>query len=66
MLIFMVLANPKMLGLNGQPKSEDGKTLEPMEAHGIQAMSIGFLIDDETPMIWRGPHGHSSSRAVII
>ena len=48
-------SQPKMLGLNGQPKSEDGKTLEPMEAHGIQAMSIGFLIDDETPMIWRGP-----------
>ena len=48
-------SQPKMLGLNVQPKSEDGKTLEPMEAHGIQAMSIGFLIDDETPMIWRGP-----------
>ena len=44
-----------MLGLSGQPGSEDGKSLEPMENHGLQAMSIGFLIDEETPMIWRGP-----------
>ncbi len=48
-------SQPRMLGVSGQPKSSDGKTLEPMEAHGLQAMSIGFLIDEETPMIWRGP-----------
>ena len=48
-------SQPRMLGVSGQPKSIDGKSLEPMEAHGLQAMSIGFLIDEETPMIWRGP-----------
>jgi ATP-binding protein involved in chromosome partitioning len=44
-----------MLGIGGKPHSVDGKKLEPMEAHGVQAMSIGFLIDIETPMVWRGP-----------
>jgi ATP-binding protein involved in chromosome partitioning len=48
-------SQPRMLGVSGQPESVDGKTLEPIQAHGIQAMSIGFLIDEETPMIWRGP-----------
>ena len=48
-------SQPRMLGLSGQPDSEDGKSLEPMENYGLQAMSIGFLIDEETPMIWRGP-----------
>ena len=48
-------SQPRMLGVSGQPQSTDGKTLEPMQGHGIQAMSIGFLIDEETPMIWRGP-----------
>ncbi len=48
-------SQPRMLGVSGQPESKDGKTLEPMLAHGMQAMSIGFLIDEETPMIWRGP-----------
>jgi ATP-binding protein involved in chromosome partitioning len=44
-----------MLGIRGRPESKDGKRLEPMEGHGLQAMSIGFLIDVETPMVWRGP-----------
>jgi ATP-binding protein involved in chromosome partitioning len=44
-----------MLGISGKPESVDGKTLEPMEGHGIQASSIGFLIDTDTPMVWRGP-----------
>jgi ATP-binding protein involved in chromosome partitioning len=44
-----------MLGITGRPGSTDGKSLEPMEGHGLQAMSIGFLIDVETPMVWRGP-----------
>ena len=48
-------SQPQMLGIEGRPESADGKTLEPMEAYGIQAMSIGFLIDPETPMVWRGP-----------
>ena len=48
-------SQPRMLGIEGRPESADGKTMEPMLAHGVEAMSIGFLIDDETPMVWRGP-----------
>ncbi|MGZ8203039.1 MAG: iron-sulfur cluster carrier protein ApbC, partial [Burkholderiales bacterium] len=48
-------SQPMMLGITGRPQSVDGKKLEPMEGHGLQAMSIGFLIDIETPMVWRGP-----------
>jgi ATP-binding protein involved in chromosome partitioning len=44
-----------MLGISGKPESKDGKSLEPMNSYHLQAMSIGFLIDEETPMIWRGP-----------
>ena len=45
---------PRMLGATGQPET-DGKRITPKRAHGLQLMSIGFLIDEETPMIWRGP-----------
>jgi len=48
-------SQPTMLGLSGRPDSKDGKSIEPMEAHGIQCMSIGFLVDQDTPMVWRGP-----------
>ncbi len=48
-------SQPMMLGIAGRPESQDGKTLEPLEAYGLQAMSIGFLIDPDTPMVWRGP-----------
>lgn len=49
-------SQPRMLGLIGQrPESRDGKTLEPLSAHGVQAMSIGFLVDERQPMAWRGP-----------
>jgi ATP-binding protein involved in chromosome partitioning len=48
-------SQPTMLGITGRPESTDGKTIEPMEAYGVQAMSIGFLIDVDTPMVWRGP-----------
>jgi ATP-binding protein involved in chromosome partitioning len=48
-------SQPMMLGIAGRPESKDGKTLEPMVGHGIQASSIGFLIDIDTPMVWRGP-----------
>ena len=48
-------SQPRMLGIGGQPKSPDGKSLEPMISHQLQAMSIGFLIDEDTAMIWRGP-----------
>ena len=46
---------PRMLGCKGQPESTDGKSLEPMVGHGVQSMSIGYLIEEDTPMIWRGP-----------
>ncbi|UQB43016.1 iron-sulfur cluster carrier protein ApbC [Thiomicrospira microaerophila] len=46
---------PTLLGLKGKPTSEDGKSMQPMQAYGLQAMSIGFLIEEDTPMIWRGP-----------
>ena len=46
---------PKMMSINEKPKSEDGKSLIPIEQYGIQCISIGFLVDEETPMIWRGP-----------
>ena len=46
---------PKMMNINEKPKSEDGKSLVPKEQYGLQCMSIGSLVDEETPMIWRGP-----------
>lgn len=46
---------PKVFGITGKPRLVQGRTLAPMEAYGLKIMSIGFLIDEETPMIWRGP-----------
>jgi ATP-binding protein involved in chromosome partitioning len=46
---------PRMLGISGKPDTKDGQRLEPKLAHGVQAMSIGFMIEEDTPMIWRGP-----------
>ena len=46
---------PKMMSINKKPESKDGKSLTPIEQYGVQCMSIGFLVDEETPMIWRGP-----------
>ena len=46
---------PMMMGLKGRPESADGKTMAPMENHGVQVMSIGFLVDGDQAMIWRGP-----------
>ena len=51
---------PTMLGLSGKPDSPDGKSILPMRAHGIEAMSIGLLVDQDTPMIWRGPMATSA------
>ena len=48
-------SQPMMLGVNGRPQSLDGKTMEPLENHGVQVSSIGFLIDPDEPMVWRGP-----------
>ncbi|SDI17479.1 iron-sulfur cluster carrier protein ApbC [Propionivibrio dicarboxylicus] len=47
---------PQMMGLAGQqPESVDGKSMEPLMAHGLQTMSIGFMVDVDSPMVWRGP-----------
>ena len=48
-------SQPMMMGIVGRPESADGKTMEPMENYGVQVMSIGFLIEADNPMIWRGP-----------
>jgi ATP-binding protein involved in chromosome partitioning len=48
-------SQPTMMGLEGRPESEDGKTIEPMENYGVQVMSIGFLVEPDQAMIWRGP-----------
>ena len=46
---------PRMMGISGKPTSRDGKVLEPMENYGVKCMSMGFLVPEDTPMIWRGP-----------
>ena len=48
-------SQPLMLGISGSPESKDGKTMEPKVAYGLQSISMGYLVDDDTPMIWRGP-----------
>jgi ATP-binding protein involved in chromosome partitioning len=49
-------SQPRMMGLQGErPTSQDGRRIQPLEAHGVKVMSIGFLIEEEQPMIWRGP-----------
>ena len=51
---------PRMLGISGEPNSSDGKRLDPMEGPGIKCMSMGFLVEEETPIIWRGPMTQSA------
>lgn len=46
---------PRLLGISGRPQTLEGKTLKPMQGYGLQVMSMGFLVDEATPMIWRGP-----------
>lgn len=48
-------SQPMMMGIDGRPESEDGKTMEPLENYGVQVMSIGFLVAQDEAMIWRGP-----------
>ena len=48
-------SQPMMMGVSGKPESRDGKTMEPLENHGVQIASIGFMIDPDQPMVWRGP-----------
>ena len=48
-------SQPMMMGISGRPETLDGKSMEPMENHGLQVSSIGFVIDNDQPMVWRGP-----------
>ncbi len=48
-------SQPMMLGISGRPETSDGKTMEPLQNHGLQVSSIGFMIDPDEPMVWRGP-----------
>jgi len=48
-------SQPTMMGISGRPETLDGKTMEPLENHGLQVSSIGFMIDPDEPMVWRGP-----------
>ncbi len=48
-------SQPMMMGVSGRPQSDDGKTMSPLVSHGVQLNSIGFLVDEDSPMIWRGP-----------
>ncbi|MBE7942591.1 MULTISPECIES: iron-sulfur cluster carrier protein ApbC [Ramlibacter] len=48
-------SQPMMMGIDARPESEDGKTMEPLENYGVQVMSIGFLVNPDEAMIWRGP-----------
>jgi ATP-binding protein involved in chromosome partitioning len=48
-------SQPTMMGISGQPETKDGKTMEPLENHGLQVSSIGFMVDPDEPMVWRGP-----------
>ncbi|MBT7137851.1 MAG: P-loop NTPase, partial [Rhodospirillaceae bacterium] len=56
---------PRMLGVQGEPSSSDGKTLDPMQGHGIKCMSMGFLIEEETPVIWRGPMAQTALQQMM-
>ena len=48
-------SQPRMMGISGRPASDDGKTLEPMENFGVKTMSMGFLVAEDQPVVWRGP-----------
>jgi ATP-binding protein involved in chromosome partitioning len=56
---------PRMLGISGRPNTRDGKVLEPMRNHGVLAMSMGFLVAEDTPMIWRGPMVQSALQQML-
>jgi ATP-binding protein involved in chromosome partitioning len=56
---------PRMLGISGRPTSRDGKILDPMENYGLKVMSIGFLVAEDTPMIWRGPMVQSALQQML-
>ncbi len=58
-------SQPRMLGAPGRPESRDGKSMEPKVSHGIQSISIGHLVEEDTPMIWRGPMATSALEQLL-
>ncbi|MFC4350183.1 iron-sulfur cluster carrier protein ApbC [Fodinicurvata halophila] len=58
-------SQPRMLGITGRPQSEDGKILKPMQNYGISCMSMGFLVAEDAPMIWRGPMVQSALQQML-
>jgi ATP-binding protein involved in chromosome partitioning len=58
-------SQPRMLGITGKPRSPDGKKLTPMENYGVRVMSMGFLVDEDAPMIWRGPMVQSAIQQMV-
>jgi ATP-binding protein involved in chromosome partitioning len=58
-------SQPRMLGIVGRPRSADGKRLLPMENYGVRVMSMGFLVDEDAPMIWRGPMVQSAIQQML-
>ena len=58
-------SQPRMLGITGRPTSPDGRRLRPMENYGIRVMSMGFLVDEDAPMIWRGPMVQSAIQQML-
>ncbi len=56
---------PRMMGISGQPGSSDGHMLDAMENYGVKVMSMGFMVDEETPMIWRGPMVQSALEQML-
>ena len=58
-------SQPRMLGISGRPTSPDGKILNPMENYGVKCMSMGFLVAEDTPMIWRGPMVQSALQQML-
>ncbi len=58
-------SQPRMLGISGRPASPDGRTLRPMENYGVKCMSMGFLVAEDTPMIWRGPMVQSALQQML-
>ncbi len=58
-------SQPRMMGISGKPVSEDGKILKPMMGYGVKCMSMGFLVAEDTPMIWRGPMVQSALQQML-
>lgn len=56
---------PRLLGIKGKPETTDGRVIQPMEAYGVKVMSMGFMVEEDTPMVWRGPMVMSALRQML-